>query len=141
MKLSMMFKMFNKLLPGLVLLLATAVFAANKASCNVAEAVTVNGHRLAPGEYQFQWDGTGPNIDLSILSKGKLIATVPARLVEQSRWQEICVRHRRRLGRGHTTDAKQWQLSDKQALIGSGTAAIPARIQAHFRAGEVHDNN
>src|SRR5437016_14407213 len=103
MKLSMMFKMFNKLLPGLVLLLATAVFAANKASCNVAEAVTVNGHRLAPGEYQFQWDGTGPNIDLSILSKGKLIATVPARLVEQSQAGDKNTMRRRGYDEGSRT--------------------------------------
>ncbi len=75
----------KKLLPGLALLLATGAFAANKASFKVFEQVTVSGHQLAPGDYQLKWDGTGPNVELSILSQGKLVATVPARLVEMSR--------------------------------------------------------
>jgi hypothetical protein len=75
----------KKLLPGLALLLATGAFAANKGSFKVFEQVTVSGHQLAPGDYQLKWDGTGPNVELSILSQGKLVATVPARLVEMSR--------------------------------------------------------
>jgi hypothetical protein len=75
----------KKLLPGLALLLATGVFAANKGSFRVSERVTVSGHQLAPGEYQLKWDGTGPSVELKILSQGKVVATVPARLVETSR--------------------------------------------------------
>jgi hypothetical protein len=74
----------KKLLPALVLLLATSAFAAEKASLVLYEAATVSGHRLAPGEYQLKWDGAGPSIELNILSKGKVVATVPAHLVEQS---------------------------------------------------------
>lgn len=82
MKLSTLSK---KLLPGLALLLATGAFAANKGSFHVYERVTVSGHQLAPGEYQLKWDGTGPSVELNILSQGKVVATVPARLVETSR--------------------------------------------------------
>ena len=79
MKLSMIFR---KLLPGLALLLATAAFAANKGSFNLSEPATVSGHQLAPGEYQIKWEGTGPGVDASLLSHGKLVAIVPARLIE-----------------------------------------------------------
>ena len=79
MKLSMILR---KLLPGLALLLATAAFAANKGSFNLDERTTVSGHQLAPGQYQLKWDGAGPSVDVSVLSQGKVVATVPARLIE-----------------------------------------------------------
>ncbi len=75
----------KSVLPGLALLLATGAFAANnanKGSLNVFDPVTVNGHQLATGEYKLTWAGTGPNVELMILSQGKVVATVPARLVE-----------------------------------------------------------
>jgi hypothetical protein len=75
----------KSLLPGLALLLATGAFAANnasKGSFKVFDPVTVNGHRLAPGQYKLMWAGTGPKVELMILSQGKVVATVPARLIE-----------------------------------------------------------
>lgn len=82
MNLSMISK---NLLPGLALLLATSVFAANapsKGTFTVDEPVTVGGHQLAAGEYQLKWNGTGSTVELSILSHKKLVATVPAQLIE-----------------------------------------------------------
>jgi hypothetical protein len=82
MKLAMISKI---LLPGLTLLLATSTFAANKGnmgSFKVFEPVTVDGHQLTPGQYRLAWDGTGSGVALMILSQGKLVATVPARLIE-----------------------------------------------------------
>jgi hypothetical protein len=84
MKLSTMCK---TLLAGLALLLATSAFAANnvnKGSFEVFEPITVSGHQLAPGQYKLHWDGTGSNVELMILSHGKLVATVPAQLVDLS---------------------------------------------------------
>jgi len=75
----------RKLLPGLVLLVAAAAFAANKSSLELSDSVSVGGHQLAPGQYQLKWDGSGPNVDLNILSKGKIVATVPAQVVPQNR--------------------------------------------------------
>jgi hypothetical protein len=66
---------------GLALLLATSAFAVNKGSLSVQEPVTVNGTRLAPGEYKLQWDGTGPSVELSITQGKKVIAKVPAHMV------------------------------------------------------------
>jgi len=77
----------KNLLPGLALLLATSAFAANnvnKGSFEVVEPITVGGHQLAPGQYKLTWVGTGSSVELMILSHGKLIATVPAQLVELS---------------------------------------------------------
>jgi hypothetical protein len=77
----------KNLLPGLALLLATSAFAANnvnKGSFEVVKPITVSGHQLAPGQYKLTWDGTGSSVELMILSHGKLVATVPAQLVELS---------------------------------------------------------
>lgn len=68
----------------LALLLATSAFAAAKGSFNIYEPVSVNGHELKPGTYQVLWEGTGPNIEVSILSQGKLVTTASAHLIELS---------------------------------------------------------
>ena len=54
---------------GLALLLATSAFAANKGSLQVQEPITVNGTKLAAGDYKLQWDGTGPSVELSIMQR------------------------------------------------------------------------
>src|SRR6266851_8356693 len=77
----------KSLLPGLAWLLATSAFAAskgNKGSIELDKPTTVSGHQLAPGQYKLTWDGTGSNVELMILSHGKLVATVPAHLLELS---------------------------------------------------------
>ena len=81
-------KISKTLLPALALLLATSAFAANKGnkgSIELDQPATIAGHQLAPGEYKLTWDGTGSNVELMILSYGKLVATVPAHLIELSR--------------------------------------------------------
>jgi hypothetical protein len=78
-------KISKGLLLGLTLLLATSAWAANKGSLTVNEPVTVNGTTLAAGDYQFNWEGTGSNVELNILKSAKVVVTVPARLVELSR--------------------------------------------------------
>ena len=83
-------KISKTVLPALALLLTTGAFAANKAnkgSIELDQPATIGAHQLAPGEYKLTWDGTGPNVDLMILSHGKLVATVPARVLELSRPQ------------------------------------------------------
>lgn len=78
----------NTLLPALALLLATSAFAANKGnkgSIELDQPATIAGHQLAPGKYKLTWDGTGSNVELMILSQGKLVATVPAQLIELNR--------------------------------------------------------
>jgi hypothetical protein len=67
---------------GLALLLASSAFAATKGSLEISRPVNVNGTTLQPGDYKVQWEGAGPNVELSILQGKNVIAKVPARVVE-----------------------------------------------------------
>lgn len=73
--------LYKSLLLGLTLLLAVGAFAANKGSMQILDPVNVNGKTLPAGEYSLQWDGTGQNVQLSILKGKKVVATAPAHLV------------------------------------------------------------
>ncbi len=66
---------------GLAVLLAASVFASNKGSLYLQEAFEVNGQQLAPGEYQVRWDGTGPNVEVSIMQGKKEVAKTTAKVV------------------------------------------------------------
>jgi hypothetical protein len=70
---------------GLALLLATSAFAANKGSLQVQEPVSVNGTKLAAGNYKVEWEGTGPSVELSISQGKKMLAKVPAHIVDLDR--------------------------------------------------------
>jgi hypothetical protein len=75
-------KSSKSLFLGLALLLATSAFAANKGSLQVQEPLSVNGTKLAPGDYKVQWDGTGPSVELSIMQGKKVVAKIPAHVVD-----------------------------------------------------------
>jgi hypothetical protein len=83
----MKFAKFSKgLLLGLALVLATGAFAAsNRGSVQIVDPVTVSGKQLRPGDYSVQWDGSGPNVELSIMQGKKVVATTPARLIDLSK--------------------------------------------------------
>jgi hypothetical protein len=67
---------------GLALVLASSAFAATKASLQLANPVSVNGTTLKAGDYKLEWDGAGPNVELSILKGKNVVAKVPAHVVE-----------------------------------------------------------
>jgi hypothetical protein len=69
---------------GLALLLASSTFAATKASLQISHPVTVNGTQLKPGDYKVEWDGSGPNVEVSILQGKNVIAKTPAHVVDLS---------------------------------------------------------
>ena len=65
------------------LLLAAGAFAGNtnRGTLQVDETVTVGGKTLPAGNYQLEWAGSGPNVELRI-SKGRdTVATVPAQVL------------------------------------------------------------
>lgn len=67
------------------LVLATGAFgagASHKGTFKVSDAVQVAGKSLPAGEYVVKWDGTGPNVQAMFSQEGKVVATVPARVVE-----------------------------------------------------------
>ncbi len=78
-------KICGGLLLGLALLLPASASAANKGALKLDAPVTVNGTQLARGAYSLTWDGTGPDIELNIVKSKKIVATVPARLVNLNR--------------------------------------------------------
>jgi outer membrane lipoprotein-sorting protein len=65
---------------GLALLLATGAFAASQGPLEVKESVFLNGKQLAAGNYMLKWEGTGPNVEVTIIKGKNVVATVPARL-------------------------------------------------------------
>lgn len=68
------------LIMGVALLLASSAFAATKANLSLRHPTNVNGTTLSPGDYKLQWDGTGPDVEVSILQGKKVVAKVPAKL-------------------------------------------------------------
>jgi len=67
---------------GLVLLLASSVFAATKASLSLSSPATVNGTTLKPGDYKLEWDGSGPSVEVSIMQGKTVVAKLPAKVVD-----------------------------------------------------------
>jgi len=74
----------KSLVMGLAVLLASSAFAASKGSLEIRNPTVVNGTTLKPGEYKLEWDGTGPNVEVSVMQGKNVIAKVPAKLVELS---------------------------------------------------------
>ena len=70
------------LLLGLALLLATSVFASNTGSLNVQEPLMISGKQVPVGDYKVKWEGTGSNVEVSIVKGKTVLATAPARLVD-----------------------------------------------------------
>ena len=69
---------------GLAVLLASSAFAGTKANLHLNNPTVVNGTTLKPGDYKLEWDGTGPNVDLSIKQGKNVVAKVPAQVVDLS---------------------------------------------------------
>jgi hypothetical protein len=67
---------------GLALMLASSAFAASKGSLQLGNAVMLNGTTLKPGEYKVQWEGSGPNVEVSILKGKNVVATTTAHIVD-----------------------------------------------------------
>jgi len=70
---------------GLAVLLATSAFATNKGSLQMLEPFQVNGQQLAAGDYQLRWEGTGTNVEVSILQGKKEVAKTSATVVPLSK--------------------------------------------------------
>jgi hypothetical protein len=77
---------FLKMLSAsLMVMLAGSAFAANgshKESFQIGSPAQVNGKQLPAGDYEARWEGSGPSVQVSITQGRKVIATVPAQLVD-----------------------------------------------------------
>ncbi|HEV2401758.1 MAG TPA: hypothetical protein VGS27_32790 [Candidatus Sulfotelmatobacter sp.] len=74
----------KSLVMGAAMVLASSAFAANKANLTLNDPTTVNGTKLQAGEYKVEWDGNGPDVQLSIVKGKNVVAKVPAKIVELS---------------------------------------------------------
>lgn len=72
----------KSLMMGLALLLASSAFAATKADLVLQSPTTINGTKLKAGEYKLQWDGSGPNVEVSVIQGKTVVAKVPAKVVD-----------------------------------------------------------
>ena len=72
----------KSLVMGLALLLASSAFAATKASLTLQNPATINGTKLKAGDYKLEWDGSGPNVEVSIVQGKTVVAKVPAKVVD-----------------------------------------------------------
>jgi hypothetical protein len=75
-------QLVKSLVLGLALMLAASAFALSKGSLQLSNAVTLNGTTLKPGEYKVQWEGSGPNVEVSILKGKNVVATTTAHVVD-----------------------------------------------------------
>lgn len=84
MKSSLFFKI---IFATLLLAFTTGAFAANdvhKSSFEISAPTQVNGKQIPAGEYTAKWEGSGPNVQLSIMKGKEVVATAPAQVVELS---------------------------------------------------------
>lgn len=75
----------KSLVLGLALTLASTAFAASKANLTLNNPTSVNGTTLKPGDYKLEWDGSGPNVEVSFLQGKKVVTKAPAKLVDLDR--------------------------------------------------------
>jgi hypothetical protein len=72
---------FKYVLVGIAILMGTNAFAANNGRLTLMSPVTVGGTRLAAGNYNLQWEGSGPGVQLSVRKGQKIVASTPAELI------------------------------------------------------------
>ncbi len=73
----------KSLVMGLAMLLASSAFASSKPTFETRESLNLNGQKLPAGSYQLQWQGTGPNVEVSFLQGKKVVATTTAHMVDR----------------------------------------------------------
>lgn len=64
------------------LLLSTSLFAATSGSMKLNQPVQLNGTQIQAGEYKVTWEGTGPEVTVSVLKGKEVVAKTSAHLKE-----------------------------------------------------------
>jgi hypothetical protein len=72
----------KSLVVGLALTLASSAFAASKANLTLNNPTSINGTKLKAGDYKLEWDGSGPNVEVSIMQGKKVVTKVAAKVVD-----------------------------------------------------------
>jgi hypothetical protein len=66
----------------MALLLASSAFAASKGQLELATPATINGTQLKAGDYKLEWDGSGPNVEVSVVHGKNVVAKMSAKVVD-----------------------------------------------------------
>jgi hypothetical protein len=76
---------FAVALSAAALLFASAAIAGetNKASVNISQKVSVEGKTLDTGKYTAEWEGSGPNVQVTLRRGKDTVATFPARVNQE----------------------------------------------------------
>ena len=75
-------KSIANLLTISLLLSASAIAGnTNKGKLQVSETVSVGGKQLRAGEYQVEWAGSGPDVEVTISDGRETVAKVPAQIL------------------------------------------------------------
>ena len=130
MKLNNLAKSVAKSVLGLAVLVATGALASNtnnKGSFHVSEAVEINGQQIPAGYYDLRWQGTGSNVELTLMQGNKEIAKTNAR----------AGRTRKSLGDSVSTTASgaasvsQFRFAGKEARESPSTPQSRASMPRH----------
>jgi hypothetical protein len=64
--------------------LTLSAFAKDKNETKVTftDPIQVGSTQLKPGDYKLQWDGNGPVVQVKVVKGKDVVATVPAKLIE-----------------------------------------------------------
>ena len=75
----------SMLLIGSALVFSSSAFAgdANKGKLHLLDKTIVDGKPLNPGNYNVEWTGTGPTVEVTLLQGKQTVATFPAHITEQ----------------------------------------------------------
>jgi hypothetical protein len=73
---------YAALLTTLALVCTLSAFARDKSqrSVEISDPVQVGGTQLSPGSYKLEWQGTGPEVQVNFVLRGKTVATCPGTL-------------------------------------------------------------
>ncbi len=74
----------KSLVLALAVMVATSAFAgsSSKGSLHLSDAAQVNGQAIPAGDYQLRWEGTGENVEVSVMQGKKVVTKTAAKLVE-----------------------------------------------------------
>jgi hypothetical protein len=80
---------FSKIIfATLAFALTTSAFAAgdsHKSNFEISTPTQVNGTEIPAGDYTAKWEGSGPDVQVSIMQGKRVVATVPAQVVALDR--------------------------------------------------------
>ncbi|HXJ86067.1 MAG TPA: hypothetical protein VMS18_04570 [Candidatus Binatia bacterium] len=117
----------KSLVVGVALMVASSAFAASKANLTLNNATRVNGTQLKAGEYKLEWDGTGPNVEVSIVQGKKVVTKFPAKIVDLQKAPSNDAALLKQNGDGSTTLAGVRFQGKKYALeLGDGGDGMQA---------------